>query len=281
MRGIAISIIFFLAGYVHSDCSPAKDPSRIAVAGGSITEFIYLLKKDVQIIAVDTTSNYPKQTSGLPSIGYVRNLSAEGILSLKPTLILGEHDMGPPEVLNQLEKVRVEVKRIEERQSAMGIVEKFECIAKILNVPTSESEYLKENLLAFATNLEEIRSVGTKRPRVALILSFIDGSPILAGNATSGDGVLKMIGATNVFSDIDGWKPATRESLLAKNPDYIVITERGLKAQGGMAGLEKNPVLRLTSAVKEKNVYALDGMALLGFGPRTLETAISLSEKLK
>ena len=281
MRGIAISIIFFLAGYVHSDCSPAKDPSRIAVAGGSITEFIYLLKKDVQIIAVDTTSNYPKQTSGLPSIGYVRNLSAEGILSLKPTLILGEHDMGPTEVLNQLEKVRVEVKRIEERQSAMGIVEKFECIAKILNVPTSESEYLKENLLAFATNLEEIRSVGTKRPRVALILSFIDGSPILAGNATSGDGVLKMIGATNVFSDIDGWKPATRESLLAKNPDYIVITERGLKAQGGMAGLEKNPVLRLTSAVKEKNVYALDGMALLGFGPRTLETAISLSEKLK
>ncbi len=281
MRGIAISIIFFLAGYVHSDCSPAKDPSRIAVAGGSITELIYLLKKDGQIIAVDTTSNYPKQTSGLPSIGYVRNLSAEGILSLKPTLILGEHDMGPPEVLNQLEKVSVEVKRIEERQSAMGIVEKFECIAKILNVPTSESEYLKENLLAYATNLEEIRSVGTKRPRVALILSFIDGSPILAGNATSGDGVLKMIGATNVFSDIDGWKPATRESLLAKNPDYIVITERGLKAQGGMAGLEKNPVLRLTSAVKEKNVYALDGMALLGFGPRTLETAISLSEKLK
>ena len=281
MRGIAISIIFFLAGYVHSDCSPAKDPSRIAVAGGSITELIYLLKKDGQIIAVDTTSNYPKQTSGLPSIGYVRNLSAEGILSLKPTLILGEHDMGPPEVLNQLEKVSVEVKRIEERQSAMGIVEKFECIAKILNVPTSESEYLKENLLAYATNLKEIRSVGTKRPRVALILSFIDGSPILAGNATSGDGVLKMIGATNVFSDIDGWKPATRESLLAKNPAYIVITERGLKAQGGMAGLEKNPVLRLTSAVKEKNVYALDGMALLGFGPRTLETAISLSEKLK
>ena len=99
--------------------------------------------------------------------------------------------MGPPEVLNQLEKVSVEVKRIEERQAAMGIVEKFECIAKILNVPTSESEYLKENLLAYATNLKEIRSVGTKRPRVALILSFIDGSPILAGNATSGDGVLE------------------------------------------------------------------------------------------
>ena len=62
---------------------------------------------------------------------------------------------------------------------------------------------------------------------------------------------------------------------------HLVITERGLKAQGGMAGIEKNPALRLTSAVKDGNVYALDGMALLGFGPRTLETAIVLSEKLK
>ena len=281
MREIAFCFVIFLAGYVDADCSPAKDPSKIAIAGGSITELVYLLNRDSQIIAVDTTSNYPEQTSLLPSIGYVRNLSAEGILSLKPTLILGEHDMGPPQVMKQIEKVQVEVKKIEERQSAVGIIEKFECIAKILNVPASETEYLKENLLTYVTKLEEIRRVGTARPRVALILSFIDGSPILAGNATSGDGVLKMIGATNVFSDIEGWKPPTRESLLARNPEHLVITERGLKAQGGMAGIEKNPALRLTSAVKEENVYALDGMALLGFGPRTLETAILLSEKLK
>ena len=281
MREIAFCFIFLLAGYVDADCSPAKDPSKIAIAGGSITELVYLLNRDSQIIAVDTTSNYPEQTSSFPSIGYVRNLSAEGILSLKPTLILGEHDMGPPQVMKQIEKVQVEVKRIEERQSAVGIIEKFECIAKILNVPASETKYLKENLLTYVTKLEEIRRVGAARPRVALILSFIDGSPILAGNTTSGDGVLKMIGATNVFSDIEGWKPATRESLLSRNPDYLVITKRGLKAQGGMAGIEKNPALRLTSAVKDGNVYALDGMALLGFGPRTLETAIVLSEKLK
>ncbi len=281
MRGIAFCFVLFLAGYVHGDCSPARDTSRIAIAGGSITELVYLLKRDRQIVAVDTTSNYPEQTSSLPSIGYVRNLSAEGILSLKPTLILGEHDMGPPEVINQLEKVSVEIKKVEEQQSAMGIVAKLECVAAILNVPASETNLIKENLLVLAKDLDEIKRVSAKGPRVALILSFIDGSPILAGNTTSGDGVLNMIGATNVFSDIEGWKPATRESLLSRNPDYLVITERGLKAQGGMAGIEKNPALRLTSAVKDGNVYALDGMALLGFGPRTLETAIVLSEKLK
>ena len=281
MRGIAFSFVLFLAGYAQGDCSPAKDTSRIAIAGGSITELVYLLKRDSQIIAVDTTSNHPEQTSSLPSIGYVRNLSAEGILSLKPSLILGEHDMGPPEVINQLEKVSVEVKKVEERQSAMGIVQKFDCIAAILEVPESETNLIKGNLLVLAKDLYEIKKVSAAGPRVALILNFIDGSPILAGNATSGDGVLNMIGATNVFSDIEGWKPATRESLLSRNPAHLVVTQRGLKAQGGMAGLEKNPALRLTSAVKDGNVYALDGMALLGFGPRTLETAIVLAEKLK
>ena len=127
MREIAFCFVILLAGYAVADCSPAKDPSKIAIAGGSITELVYLLNRDSQIIAVDTTSNYPEQTSLLPSIGYVRNLSAEGILSLKPTLILGEHDMGPPQVMKQIEKVKVEVKKIEERQSAVGIIEKFEC----------------------------------------------------------------------------------------------------------------------------------------------------------
>tara|TARA_Y100001970_G_C14106421_1_gene788375 strand:+ start:78 stop:923 length:846 start_codon:yes stop_codon:yes gene_type:complete len=281
MRGIAFSLVLFFAGHVNADCSPAKNPSRIAVAGGSITELIYLLKRDSQIIAVDTTSNYPDETSALPSIGYVRNLSAEGILSLKPTLILGEHDMGPPEVLEQLKKVSLEVKRVKERQSAEGIVEKFACLAKILHVPSSETNRIKTVLQGQVADLEKIKKRTNQGPRVALILSFIDGSPILAGNKTSGNGVLEMIGAINVFSDIEGWKPATRESVLIRNPDHLVITERGLKAQGGIEILRKNPALRSITAVRNGHIHALDGMALLGFGPRTLETAILLSEKLR
>ena len=281
MRGIAFSLVLFLAGYVNADCSPAKNPSRIAVAGGSITELIYLLKRDSQIVAVDTTSNYPDETSALPSIGYVRNLSAEGILSLKPTLILGEHDMGPPEVLEQLKKVSLEVKRIKERQSAEGIVEKFDCVAKILDVSSRKTKRIKRGLQNLVADLEKIKRTTNHRPRVALILSFIDGSPILAGNTTSGNGVLEMIGAINVFSDIEGWKPATRESVLIRNPDHLVITERGLKTQGGIEGLRKNPALRSITAIRNGHIHTLDGMALLGFGPRTLETAILLSEKLR
>ena len=72
-------------------CSPAEDPSRVVVAGGSIAEILYALEAGGLIVAVDSTAAYLPGTSALPSVGYVRNLSAEGILALKPSLILGEY----------------------------------------------------------------------------------------------------------------------------------------------------------------------------------------------
>ena len=83
-----------------SDCNIANNTNDIVVAGGSITEILYFLNEEDRILGVDVTSNFPKETSELPSIGYVRSLSTEGILSLNPKLILGENDMGPPLVLD-------------------------------------------------------------------------------------------------------------------------------------------------------------------------------------
>ena len=61
------------------DCRPAPDPSRIVVAGGSITEILFMLGEDNKIAAVDRTSNYPAEVSRFPVVGYVRALSAEGV----------------------------------------------------------------------------------------------------------------------------------------------------------------------------------------------------------
>ena len=68
-------------------CQESKDSDRITVAGGSVTEILYFLGSEDKIIAVDITSNYPEEAKDFPSIGYVRNLSAEGILSLKPSIM--------------------------------------------------------------------------------------------------------------------------------------------------------------------------------------------------
>tara|TARA_B100001057_G_scaffold262734_1_gene262905 strand:- start:334 stop:1194 length:861 start_codon:yes stop_codon:yes gene_type:complete len=262
-------------------CLPAEDPSRVVVAGGSIAEMLYALEAGGLIVAVDSTAAYLPETNALPSVGYVRNLSAEGILALKPSLILGEHDMGPAEVLNQISSVEVEVKRIEERHSTQGIIDKFMCIARVLDKEGAAREILKSQFADIVTSLEKADIAGAGIPRAALILNFVDNQPIVAGANTSGDGLLRMAGAENVFSDIEGWKPLSRELLIAANPEHIVVTERALKSIGGLQGMLSDPLLASTDALNSDNVHAYGGMRLLGFGLQTLEVALSLKKAIE
>ena len=262
-------------------CLPAEDPSRVVVAGGSIAEMLYALEAGELIVAVDSTANYLPETKDLPSVGYVRNLSAEGILALKPSLILGEHDMGPAEVLNQISSVEVEVKRIEERHSTQGIIDKFICIARVLDQEGAAREVLESQFAEIVTSLEKTNVASADVPRAALILNFVDNQPIVAGANTSGDGLLRMAGAENVFSDVEGWKPLSRELLIAANPEHIVLTERALKSIGGLQGMLSDPLLASTDALSTDNVHAYGGMSLLGFGLQTLEVALSLKKAME
>ena len=279
---VAAAALFSSAAFSDNTCAIAEDASRIAIAGGSITEVLYFLGEESRIIATDRTSNYPEEATKFPSVGYVRSLSAEGILSLKPSLVLGEADMGPDEVVTQLAATSVDIRKLTEAHTAEGVLQKIRCIASILGVESKAEAKITEHLDADLAQLQIIATEeGNERPQVALLLMFAEGSPIIAGHDTSGDGVLAMAGATNVFSDVEGWKPVSLEAMVKANPDYLIITERGFGAAGGRDGLKKNRALRLTKAVTEDQIHVIDGMALLGFGPRTLSTAVSISESLR
>ena len=285
LKVILVGMFFLAAGTAAATdkeaCPPAKDSSRIVAAGGSIAEMLYSLDAGNLLVAVDSTANYLPETADLPSIGYVRNLSAEGILALKPSLILGEHDMGPVEVLNQISSVEVEVKRIEERHSTQGIIDKFVCIARILGKEDAAQDILRGQLVEVVTSLGKASEASADLPRAALILNFVDNQPIVAGANTSGDGLLRMAGAQNIFSDIEGWKPLSRELLIAANPEHLVLTERALKSIGGREGMLSDPLLASTDALSDDNVHAYGGMSLLGFGLQTLEVALSLKKAIE
>lgn len=281
MRWLAAFLLVASSEALTCD-SPAADSSRIAVAGGSVTEILYFLGADNRIVATDTTSNFPAAASAFPSVGYVRNLSTEGLLSLDPTLILGEHDMGPPEVLSQVDRTGIEVVRVPEQHTAKGIVEKVRCIARVLNLELVAEKRIEEQLAPQLAALGEVASNTSRTPpKVAMLLGLRDGVPIAAGHNTSGDGVLQMAGAANVFADIDGWKPVSMESMAAANPDAIVIPRRGVDAAGGIDAILTHPAIRLTTAGQSRRIVSLDGMAMLGFGPRTLEAALQLAEALR
>ena len=260
-------------------CEPAADASRIAVAGGSLTEIVYLLGAQDRILAVDTTSNYPQAATEHPSVGYVRNLSAEGLLSLSPSLILGENDMGPPAVLDQLALAGVATVRVAEQHDALGILQKIACVGEVLHMGDQADTRIRE-LRAVANRLAAYEDVGQGSPRVAMLLSLRDGAPVVAGDNTSGGGFLRMAGARNVFGSIDGWKPVSTEAFAAANPEVIVIPERRAGALGGIAAVAAHPSLRLTDAARNNGIVVMDGMAMLGFGPRTLEVALDFAMRL-
>ena len=285
LQSALVSLLVLASGVaqaaIEDVCLPAGDSSRVVAAGGSIAEMLYSLGAGNLLVAVDSTASYLPETVSLPSVGYVRNLSAEGILALKPSLILGEHDMGPAEVLNQISSVEVEVKRIDERHSTQGIIDKFVCIARILGKEDAAQDILRGQLAEVVTSLEKATEASADLPRAALVLNFVDNQPIVAGANTSGDGLLRMAGAQNIFSDIEGWKPLSRELLIAANPEHLVVTERALKSIGGLEGMLSDPLLASTDALSDDNVHAYGGMSLLGFGLQTLEVALSLKKAIE
>ena len=277
MKNILLLLTF--TSFSFDACEKAMDSSRITAAGGSITEIIYFLEQESRLIAVDVTSNYPKSAMNLPSIGYVRALSAEGVLSLDPTLIIGENDMGPPSVIDQINRTNVETRVLPEIHSASGIIQKIECVGKIIGMTKNEIDFYNNKLLKQVSQLENSTS-DAEGKKIIYILSMQSGSPLIAGSNTSGDGLISLAGGINPLSSFEGWKPVGTESIIQAEPDLIIISERGLKGFGTIEELSNHPALYLTPAAQNNNILALDGMASLGFGPRTIDTALQIAKIL-
>ena len=276
-----ILILLLLISNVHANCNKAKNSNSIVVAGGSITEIIYFLNLQNKLVGVDVTSNYPLKAKKLPSIGYIRNLSIEGLLSLKPNLILAEESIGPPIIVKQLNKTSVEFRIIKNNYTIDGINEKFLCISKILDVEIKNNIDYKK----FVNNVKKLKSFvknnNKEKKDILLILMMKGTSPIIAGKNTSGHGFIKMIGQNNSMDKVSGWKPVSAEEILIANPNYIIITKRALKDFISIEKFLKLPGISSTKAAKNKNVFIKDGMSLLGYGPRTINVAKEILINIK
>ena len=276
-----ILILLLLISNVHANCNKAKNSNSIVVAGGSITEIIYFLNLQNKLVGVDITSNYPLKAKKLPSIGYIRNLSIEGLLSLKPNLILAEESIGPPIIVKQLNKTSVEFRIIKNNYTLEGINEKFLCISKILDVEIKNNIDYKK----FVNNVKKLKSFvknnNKEKKDILLILMMKGTSPIIAGKNTSGHGFIKMIGQNNSMDKVSGWKPVSSEQILIANPNYIIVTKRALKDFTSIEKFLKLPGISSTKAAKNKNVFIKDGMSLLGYGPRTINVAKEILINIK
>ncbi len=257
---------------------PSKGP--VISIGGSITEIAYAMGAADRIVAVDTTSLYPPAAQSKPNVGYMRQLSAEPILALEPSLILAVEDSGPVTVLDQLRSAGVPVVLVKDEPSYEGVLRKIDVVAGALGAQ-QEGRALARRL---AEDFEAVRAVvgrTTKRPSVLFLLSIGQGgAPMAGGRDTSADGIIRLAGGVNAVSDFEGYKPLSPEAAVAVQPEVILITRRSLGLLGGEAGLLALPEVAVTPAGLARRIVSLDGLLLLGFGPRTGQAVRWLAREL-
>ncbi|MBY0360317.1 MAG: ABC transporter substrate-binding protein [Phreatobacter sp.] len=263
------------AGLVFSARPGSSAERRIVAAGGVITEILYALGRQDLLVGVDSTSLHPAEAMReKANVGYVRALSAEGVLSLRPTDLLAVDGAGPPDTVKLIAEAGVKVARISEDTTEAGVAARIRMIGRIADV-ADRAEALATRVEAGFAALKQQRDALAARKRVLFVLSLQNGRVMVGGARSSADAIIRLAGAVNAAETVEGYKPLTDEGLIAAAPDVVLMMKHNEHAASpeqvfGQAALSTTPAARTRSLV------AMDGLYLLGFGPRTPEAARDL-----
>jgi iron complex transport system substrate-binding protein len=255
----------------------ASDASRVVSVGGAVTEILYALGLQRNIIAVDTTSLYPPDAlRDKPNVGYMRQLSAEGVLGVAPTLILAIEAAGPKETIVVLQAARIPIALVPDDYSGEGIIQKIRVIAAATGVP-SRGECAAATVRADLDALRRMETRIDKPKRVLFVLSFVNGRAMVSGSKTAADGIIRLAGALNAVTDYEGYKPIGDEAVIAAKPDVVLVMERGGTPNLTARDVFGHAAFAATPAASRRAFVSMEGLYLLGFGPRTARAARDLA----
>jgi iron complex transport system substrate-binding protein len=276
----AMGLSLFLAGPAPAseNVTIFADTSRIAAIGGSIAEIVYALGEEGHLVARDSTSRYPAAAMALPDVGYMRQLSAEGVLSVNPSGILALHGSGPKEAVDVLKKSSVPFIDVPEHYSHDGILEKIRIVGKALGVDAKAETLAAETDAKLKAAEKQTASI-KERKRILFVLSIQGGKILAAGSDTAGDGIIKLAGAVNAVEGFSGYKAMSDEAIVTARPD-VILAMKNAGPPIAEAELFAIPSITSTPAGEGRKLILMDGGYLLGFGPRTANAIHDLAVSL-
>lgn len=275
-----ISLIALAVLAAGSTTIEASAQSKIVSVGGDVTEILYGIGADDQVVATDTTSVYPTAAALTPKVGYVRRLSAEGVLSLEPDLILISGAAGPEAALEQIVASGVDIVQMETEYTINAIFKKIDRVGAAVGKDKEADDLaasVRSDWIAASTTLKNLNL----SPRVLFFATFADSSPRAAGRDTAAHGVIEILGGTNVFESQTGYKALSLEAAVAADPDIILVMNQNVDRAGSLEALVAHPAISLTSAVQSGQVYVVDAVQIMQFGPRTPEAIAKLATEIQ
>ncbi len=280
MRLSTSAIALCVGLLVNHVAAAAELPQRWVSAGGALSEWVAALGGESKLVGVDTTSQHPESLKALPSIGYQRQLSAEGVLSLRPQILIGTEEMGPPPVVSQIRTAGVQVELFSAQADLPTLEKTLQHLGRLLGNEAQATRLFQ----GYQQQLEQQKAwvsqaqAQQKAPGVLLLLGHAGGKPLIAGKDTAADWLLQQAGGHNLATH-SGYKPFSVESLAGLSPDVLVFSDRALTGDAARAALFKqNPILASTPAAKAGRVLELDPTLLVGgLGPRLPQSLVKLS----
>lgn len=259
----------------------AQAQERVVSTAGSVSEIIANLGLTEVLVGVDTTSTQPAEImETMPKVGYRRNLSAEGILSLNPDLLILAPDAGPPNVIAQITSTNVPILMIKDDKSVDGLVQDVELIADTLKAH-EKSHALITKIRNEEQQILQKQQSYKRAPKIAILMDGSTGRYTGLGKDTAGSSLVSIVGGENIFSDqFNGIKDISRESLIAEPADMIILStfSKDKKVEELTPAKEQYPDLALSQAAKKDCIFRVDASKALGFGPQLTQSALQIAQ---
>ncbi len=258
-------------------CSASFGAERIVTVGGTITEVVFGLGLGPQVVGVDATSIYPPEAqTKKQQLGYYRTISAEGVLSLKPSVVLMGSSSWNPQLASQLKEAGVNVEKIQEQDDLTAIPQMIQRIGQLIGAQDQAKSLIEK----FNGDLKSAKDVPAPEGEIKAMFLYARSPTqvMVAGRDTPAQAMLEAAGLTNAFETVEGFKPVSSEALVQINPDLVII-------QDNIAGLKDAiwdiPGMNLTKAGKARGVIEVRTLPFLGMGPRSAEELVAFKTKVK
>lgn len=261
---------------VDKDVVIEKKPEKIVSLAPSNTEIVYALGEGDAVIGVGDSDNYPEEVADKEVIANMMELNVEKIISLQPDLVLA-HGMVVNmwgEGLKQLEESGITVLVVHDAQSFDAVYSTIEMIGKATGATEKASALISD----MKTKLDDMKKQAEAISEDEQKTVYVEVSPapeiFAMGQNTFINEMIELINAKNVVTE-DGWVPMNEEAVIALNPDAIITTTENDAAQ-----VLERTAWKDISAIKNKQVYEVDGDLVTRSGPRIVEGVEELAKAI-
>ncbi len=260
----------------EKDADHQLDSLKIVSLNGPVTEVLAAIGLEKNIVGTDITSNYPESIKAKPKLGHSKSINAEGVMALRPDLIVGLSKEITPALAEQFKTAGVRLLLVDQDYTAEGTKKLIRTLADSLHREKAGDSIIRQ----LETDLAVKPAAGQSKPKVLFIYARGAGTMMVGGTGTQVASMIELAGGQNAVTEFADYKPLTAEALVKANPDVILLFESGLQSLGGAEGMAKVQGIKETNAGKNKKIVSMDGELLSSFGPRLGLAIKELSAKI-